>query len=98
MPEQPNTKQALEFVDPGFPTIYTNNAYVGSSGLDFSMLLGEHIDDENLVIRARVVMVPATAKMLLQALAAQIAKYEDAWGTIQMPTRRSASTEPEQQP
>jgi hypothetical protein len=91
---------ADQYIDLLFPTFYTNSVSLGSGPFDFSMLVMERLDETTCTVRARVVMTPAHAKLLLAALVEQVAKHEIRYGTIQLPTpiAKASSTEPEPPP
>ena len=55
--------------------------------IDFAHLLPSH---KKTLIRARVVMSPLSAKMLVRALNENIARYEAAFGEIKVPQQSLA--------
>ncbi|MFZ2493131.1 MAG: DUF3467 domain-containing protein [Thermoanaerobaculia bacterium] len=90
-----------EFVDVQFPNFYTNNVTIGSNAIDFAFLLTERVDAEHSIIKARVVMTPTHAKMLLNTLRDHIERWENAYWPIQLPPKKptsSASSDSEPQP
>ena len=101
MADEQEKAEKVEIVDVFFPTFYTNNIQLSSGPLDFHMLIMERLDVANMTIRARVVMTPAHARLLAEALIEQIRKYEGLFGPITIPrlldTKPSAS-EPEPPP
>ena len=84
-----------------FPTFYTNNIQINHSLFDFSFLVMDRLDQETFTIRARVLMSPIHAKALLNALQAQVSKYENVFGELKLPKKSeatAAATEPAPQP
>ena len=71
-------------------TIYANLARIAHSPadivLDFAHLLP---GEARAKIRSRVVMTPLSAKLLVKALTENLARYEAAFGEINMPTNNS---------
>jgi hypothetical protein len=71
-------------------TIYANLARIAHSPadivLDFAHLLP---GEARAKIRARVVMTPLSAKLLVKALTENLARYETAFGEINLPTNNS---------
>ena len=102
--EQPaQERDAGQYVDYQFPTFYTNTVSIMHTSLDFSLLIGDRLTPEAVTLRARIVMTPAHAKMLVKALVRQIDAYESRFGEIHLPVLRDAptpesSSEPAQQP
>jgi hypothetical protein len=72
-------------------TTYANLARIAHSPadfvIDFAHLLPSH---KKTLIRARVVMSPLSAKMLVRALNENIARYEAAFGEIKVPQQSLA--------
>ena len=70
--------------------IYANLARIAHSPadivLDFAHLLP---GEPRAKIRARVVMTPLSAKLLVKALTENIARYEAAFGEISLPSNNS---------
>lgn len=66
--------------------VYTNLARIAHSPadvvIDFAHLLP---GEQNATVQTRLVMSPLSAKMLLRALADNLARYEAAFGEIQVP-------------
>jgi hypothetical protein len=71
-------------------TVYANLARIAHSPadivLDFAHLLP---GEARANIRSRVVMTPLSAKLLVRALTENLARYEAAFGEINMPTNNS---------
>jgi hypothetical protein len=71
-------------------TVYANLARIAHSPadivLDFAHLLP---GEARAKIRARVVMTPLSAKLLVKALTENLARYEAAFGEIIVPTNNS---------
>jgi len=74
----------------GLETFYTNLARIAHSPadiiIDFAHLLP---GEKKATINARVLMSPLSAKLLLRALADNIARYEAAFGEIHVPGNSS---------
>lgn len=70
----------------GLRPIYTNLARIAHSPadivIDFAHLLP---GEQNAAVQTRLVMSPLSAKLLLRALADNIARYEAAFGEIHVP-------------
>jgi hypothetical protein len=77
-------------------TVYANNADVQLSPWDFRIRLGhvEKADDSELVIEdvATIFMSPAHTKAFLEALIANVAKYEKFFGKIEDPREKFKTT------
>ncbi len=75
---------------PGMSTVYSNLARIAHSPadivIDFAHLLP---GEKNATVNARVLMTPLSAKLLLRALTENIARYEAAFGEIQVPVNSS---------
>ncbi len=71
----------------GLRPTYTNLARIAHSPadivIDFAHLLP---GEQNAVVQTRLVMSPLSAKLLLRALADNIARYEAAFGEIHVPS------------
>ncbi len=71
-------------------TVYANLARIAHSPadivLDFAHLLP---GEARAKIRSRVVMTPLSAKLLVKALTENLARYESAFGEINMPVNNS---------
>lgn len=70
----------------GLKTVYTNLARIAHSPadivIDFAHLLP---GEQTATVQTRVLMSPLSAKLLLRALADNIARYEAAFGEIHVP-------------
>ena len=85
LPPKPSTAPTLE-IPAGLDTVYANLARISHSPadivIDFAHLLPA---DTNAVVKARVLMSPLSAKLLLRALTENLARYEAAFGEIPVP-------------
>jgi hypothetical protein len=71
----------------GLEPIYTNLARIAHSPADFVIDFAQILPGEQKAgIRARVLMSPLSAKLLLRALAENLARYESNLGEISVPT------------
>src|SRR5512140_1164367 len=74
----------------GLHTAYANLARISHSPadivIDFAHLLPA---DTNAIVKARVLMSPLSAKLLLRALTENLARYEAAFGEIRVPGNTS---------
>jgi hypothetical protein len=81
-----------------FKSIYSNNVQFTFSPWDVIFVFGENqsLKDNILLVeqKMKVVMSPQHAKVFAQVLAEQVAKYEQTFGTIQIPTQ-SVPSEPQ---
>lgn len=88
-PPKPPVSPTLE-IPPGLDTVYCNLARISHSPadivIDFAHLLPA---DTNAVVKARVLMSPLSAKLLLRALTENLARYEAAFGEIHVPVNTS---------
>jgi hypothetical protein len=67
--------------------IYTNLARITHSPADFVIDFAQMLPGENkATVRARILMSPLSAKLLLRALAENLARYEANLGEIPVPT------------
>jgi hypothetical protein len=70
--------------------VYANLARISHSPadivIDFAHLLPA---DTNAIVKARVLMSPLSAKLLLRALGENLARYEAAFGDIHVPVNTS---------
>lgn len=70
----------------GLSTVYSNLARIAHSPadivIDFAQLLP---GEKSATVKARVLMTPLSAKLLLRALADNISRYEAAFGEIHVP-------------
>lgn len=72
---------------PGLEPLYTNLARIAHSPADFVIDFAQILPGENKAsVRARVLMSPLSAKLLLRALTENIARYETNLGEISVPT------------
>ena len=89
VPPKPSASPTLE-IPPGLETVYANLARISHSPadivIDFAHLLPA---DTNAVVKARVLMSPISAKLLLRALTENLARYEAAFGDIHVPMNTS---------
>lgn len=88
MQPPPTTRQLKVEPDPNLRANYANTAIISNTAqevvLDFIQIVPS---DPRARIVDRVVMTPAHAKLLLQALAENLARHEAKYGTIQVPPR-----------
>jgi hypothetical protein len=74
----------------GLDTVYCNLARISHSPadivIDFAHLLPA---DTTAAVKARVLMSPLSAKLLLRALTENLARYEAAFGQINVPVNTS---------
>lgn len=74
-------------VPPDIEAVYTNLARIAHSPADFVIDFAQILPGEQkAAIRARVLMSPLSAKLLLRALAENLARYESNLGEISVPT------------
>lgn len=67
--------------------VYSNLARISHSPADFVIDFAQALPGElKASIRARVLMSPLSAKLLLRALAENVARYEASLGEITVPT------------
>lgn len=85
VPPKPPLSPTLQ-IPPGLDTVYCNLARISHSPadivIDFAHLLPA---DSNAVVKARVLMSPLSAKLLLRALTENLARFEAAFGEINVP-------------
>jgi hypothetical protein len=71
----------------GLDIVYANLARIAHSPSDIVIDFAHILPGEpSAKIRARVVMTPLSVKLLLRALAENMARYEAAFGEIRLPT------------
>ncbi len=71
-------------------TAYANLARIAHSPADIVLDFAHLLPGETRAkIRARVVMTPLSAKLLVKALTENLARYETAFGEINLPTNNS---------
>jgi hypothetical protein len=89
VPPKPPVSPTLE-IPAGLDTVYANLARISHSPadivIDFAHLLPA---DTNAIVKARVLMSPLSAKLLLRALTENLARYEAAFGEIRVPVNSS---------
>src|SRR5512144_3359113 len=89
VPPTPSNPPTLE-IPSGLETVYANLARISHSPadivIDFAHLLPA---ETNAVVKARVLMSPLSAKLLLRALTENLARYEAAFGEIHVPMTTS---------
>lgn len=87
-PQKP-TGPILE-VPAGLETAYANLARISHSPADIVMDFAHLLPGESTaIVRARVLMTPLSAKLLLRALTENLARYEAAFGLINVPVNSS---------
>jgi len=88
-PNKPPASPTLE-IPPGLDMVYANLARISHSPadivIDFAHLLPS---DTNAIVKARVLMSPLSAKLLLRALGENLVRYEAAFGEINVPVNTS---------
>ncbi len=89
VPPKPPNSPTLE-IPAGLDPVYCNLARISHSPsdivIDFAHLLPA---DTNAVVKARVLMSPLSAKLLLRALSENLARFEAAFGEIRVPVNTS---------
>ena len=84
-PPPPPPGPILE-VPEGLETVYSNLARIAHSPADLVIDFGQILPGETKAkVRARVMMSPLAAKLLVRALTENIARYEATFGQINMP-------------
>ena len=74
-------------VPPSLETVYSNLARIAHSPADFVIDFAQILPGENkAAIRARILMSPLSAKLLLRALTENLARYESNLGEITIPS------------
>ena len=91
MPENPKSPASpILDIPQGLDTVYCNLARISHSPadivIDFAHLLPA---DTKAAVKARVLMSPLSAKLLLRALTDNLARYESAFGQINVPVNTS---------
>jgi hypothetical protein len=77
-------------VPPGLETLYANLARISHSPADIVIDFAHLLPGESrAAVRARVLMTPLSAKLLLRALTDNLARYEAAFGEIHVPGNSS---------
>ena len=83
---QPTPGPQME-IPPGMEPIYTNLARISHSPADIVIDFAQILPGENKAsVRARILMTPLSAKLLMRALKENLARYEAALGEISVPT------------
>ena len=84
-PPPPPSGPTLEIPD-GLETVYSNLARISHSPADLVIDFGQILPGEtHAKVRARVMMSPLAAKLLVRALAENLARFEAAFGQINVP-------------
>ena len=84
-PSKPPTGPTLELPSE-LGIVYANLARIAHSPADIVIDFAHLLPGEtNATIRSRVVMTPLSAKLLLRALTENLARYEAAFGAINVP-------------
>ena len=87
-PPQPPGPKII--VPEGMEPAYANLARISHSPADIVIDFAHILPGETIAnIRARVVMTPLSAKLLLRALNENIARYEASFGEIHVPSNSS---------
>ena len=74
----------------GTEPVYANLARISHSPADIVIDFAHLLPGENTAnIQSRIVMTPLSAKLLMQALTENLARYEAAFGEIKMPGNNS---------
>jgi hypothetical protein len=80
-----NPGPTIEVPD-GLETVYSNLARIAHSPADLVIDFGQILPGESRArVRARVMMSPLSAKLLLRALTDNLARYESTFGPINVP-------------
>ena len=89
MPPKPPVSPTLE-TPPGLETVYTNLARISHSPADIVIDFAHLLPSEtNALVKARVLMSPLSAKLLLRALTENLSRYEASFGEINVPVNTS---------
>ncbi len=91
MPNPPARPAPLNLVAPeGLESVYANLARISHSPADIVLDFAHSLPGETQAgIKARIVMTPLSAKLLLRALTENLARYEAAFGEIVVPGNSS---------
>jgi len=74
----------------GMEPVYANLARISHSPTEFIIDFGHMLPAETMAnINSRIVMTPFSAKLLLRALNENLARYEAAFGVINVPGNNS---------
>jgi hypothetical protein len=88
-PNQPTKGPSLQNPE-GLETVYSNLARIAHSPADIIIDFAHMLPGEKTAkVKARVLMTPLSAKLLLRALSDNISRYEAAFGEIKMPVNSS---------
>ena len=89
LPPKPPISPTLE-IPAGLDTVYTNLARISHSPADIVIDFAHLLPSEtNALVKARVLMSPLSAKLLLRALGENLVRYEAAFGEINVPVNTS---------
>jgi Protein of unknown function (DUF3467) len=89
LPPKPPISPTLE-IPAGLDTVYTNLARISHSPADIVIDFAHLLPSEtNAVVKARVLMSPLSAKLLMRALGENLVRYEAAFGEINVPVNTS---------
>jgi hypothetical protein len=89
VPPNPPPSPTLE-APPDLKSIYANLARIAHSPADIVIDFAHLLPGETrAMIGARVLMSPLSAKLLFRALSENLARYEAAFGTINVPVNSS---------
>lgn len=95
MPEErsnaPAEVEDTGFVELPFPNFYSNAVQIAHGLLDVSFLFLERIDNRHTTAKARIVMSPTHAKMMLMSLTEHLQRWEERFGEIVLPMMRPAA-------
>jgi hypothetical protein len=84
-PQQPAPGPKMEMAD-GLKPLYTNLARIAHSPADIVIDFAQILPGESkATVQARILMTPLSAKLLLRALQENLARYEAAFGEINVP-------------
>ncbi|MCC7118400.1 MAG: DUF3467 domain-containing protein [Anaerolineales bacterium] len=85
VPQKPQPGPTLELPE-GLEMVYANLARIAHSPSDIVLDFAHILPGEGSAkIRSRVVMTPLSAKLLVRALTENLARYEAAFGVINVP-------------
>jgi Protein of unknown function (DUF3467) len=74
----------------GLDVVYSNLARISHSPADIVIDFAHILPGDNkATVKARVLMAPLSAKLLVRALAENIARYESVFGEINVPNNTS---------
>ena len=85
----PPPSPSLE-IPPGLDVVYANLARISHSPADLVIDFAHILPGEaKAAVKARVLMSPLSAKLLVRALAENLSRYESAFGEINIPNNTS---------